>query len=93
VHTASPYHLNVQDPIKDFIDPAVRGTAGLLNSINTHAPTVERVVITSSSATILNPDKHAKIYDETYWAPTTLEDAMKHPAKYAYQASKVCCSS
>ncbi|KAI0111197.1 ketoreductase [Nemania sp. FL0031] len=70
VHTASPYHLNVRDPVKDFLDPAIK-------------------VITSSSAAILNPDNHAKVYDETIWAPTTLEDAMQNPDKHAYRASKV----
>ncbi|KAI1436450.1 ketoreductase [Xylaria sp. CBS 124048] len=88
VHTASPYHLNVQDPVKDFIDPAVKGTSGLLSSIKTYAPTVKRVVITSSSAAILNPGDHPPVYDETVWAHTTLEDAINNP-KVAYKASKV----
>jgi nucleoside-diphosphate-sugar epimerase len=30
-HTASPFHLNAVEPI-DIIDPAVRGTANILNS-------------------------------------------------------------
>jgi nucleoside-diphosphate-sugar epimerase len=90
VHTASPYHLNVQDPVKDFLDPAVKGTTGLLKSIKQYGPTVKRVVITSSSAAILNPDNPAKIYDETYWAPTTWEEAIENPAKHAYRVSKVC---
>ncbi|KAK5626635.1 hypothetical protein RRF57_002350 [Xylaria bambusicola] len=89
VHTASPYHLNVKDPVKDFLDPAIKGTTGLLKSIKAHGATVKRVVITSSSAAVLNPDNHAKVYDETHWAPTTFEDAIKHPAKHGYRASKV----
>ncbi|KAI0503207.1 hypothetical protein F5B22DRAFT_640310 [Xylaria bambusicola] len=89
VHTASPYHLNVDDPVKDFLDPAIKGTTGLLKSIKAHGATVKRVVITSSSAAVLNPDNHAKVYDETHWAPTTLEDAIKYPAKHGYRASKV----
>ncbi|KAI1827613.1 hypothetical protein F4861DRAFT_529149 [Xylaria intraflava] len=88
VHTASPYHLNVQDPVKDFIDPAVKGTTGLLRSIKTYGPSVKRVVITSSSAAMLNPGNHPKVYDETIWARTTLEDAINNP-KLAYKASKV----
>ncbi|KAI1272480.1 hypothetical protein F5Y07DRAFT_391939 [Xylaria sp. FL0933] len=89
VHTASPYHFNVQDPVKDFLDPAIKGTTGVLQSIKAHASTVKRVVITSSSAAILNPDNHAKVYDETFWAPRTFEDAINCPAKHAYTASKV----
>ncbi|KAI0538400.1 hypothetical protein GGR58DRAFT_513091 [Xylaria digitata] len=88
VHTASPYHLNVQDPVKDFLDPAIKGTTGILRSIKAYGSAVKRVVITSSSASILNPDNHAKVYDETHWAPTTYEDAIKDPAK-AYKAGKV----
>ncbi|KAI3318831.1 ketoreductase [Xylariaceae sp. AK1471] len=89
VHTASPYHLNVKDPVKDFLDPAIKGTTGLLESIKAYGPAVKRVVITSSSAAILNPNKHAKCYDETHWAPTTWEDAIEDPPKHAYRASKV----
>ncbi|KAI0010492.1 hypothetical protein F4779DRAFT_627188 [Xylariaceae sp. FL0662B] len=87
VHTASPYHLDVQDPVKDFLGPAVRGTEGLLKSIKKHCPTVKRVVITSSSAAMLNPDNHARVYDETCWFPVTWEEAMI--PKNTYKASKV----
>ncbi|KAI8631653.1 hypothetical protein F5Y19DRAFT_463347 [Xylariaceae sp. FL1651] len=89
VHTASPYHVDVQDPVKDFLDPAIKGTTELLKSIKAHGPTVKRLVITSSSAAILNPNNHPKVYDETYWAPTTWEDAIADPPKNAYRASKV----
>ncbi|RWA13231.1 hypothetical protein EKO27_g1852 [Xylaria grammica] len=89
VHTASPYHLNVQDPVKEFLDPAIKGTTGVLRSIKAHGPTVKRLVITSSSAAILNPGNHPEVYDETCWAPTTYEDAINHPAKNGYRASKV----
>ncbi|KAI1391827.1 ketoreductase [Hypoxylon trugodes] len=86
VHTASPYHHNVQDPVKDFLEPAIKGTTGLLKSVKTNAPTVKRVVITSSSAAVINPLKHAKVYDETHWAPWTREDALVPGT--AYTASK-----
>jgi nucleoside-diphosphate-sugar epimerase len=87
VHTASPYHFNVQDPVKDFLDPAIKGTTGILHSARLYGPKVRRVVITSSSAAILNPNNHAKVYDETFWAPMTWEDAMD--PKSTYPASKV----
>ncbi|KAI0871314.1 hypothetical protein GGS24DRAFT_492340 [Hypoxylon argillaceum] len=89
VHTASPYHLAVEDPVKDFLDPAIKGTTGVMTSIKIYGPTIKRMVITSSSAAILNPENHLKVYDETCWAPTTLEDAIKQPDKNAYAASKV----
>ncbi|XXH02193.1 methylglyoxal reductase (NADPH-dependent) gre2 [Hypoxylon texense] len=87
VHTASPYHFNIQDPVKDFLDPAIKGTTGLLRSVKTRAPSVKRVVITSSSAAILNPLNHAKVYDESHWAPWKWEDALD-PNK-TYITSKV----
>lgn len=43
IHTASPFHFNIEGP-KDFLDPAVKGTAGLLNAIEKGAPKVKRVV-------------------------------------------------
>ncbi|TDR31806.1 NAD-dependent epimerase/dehydratase family protein [Hydromonas duriensis] len=50
-HTASPFVLNVQDPQKDLVDPAVLGTRNVLESVN-RCPSVERVVLTSSCAAI-----------------------------------------
>ncbi|MCB9195277.1 MAG: aldehyde reductase [Flavobacteriales bacterium] len=50
-HTASPFVLDVRDPQKDLIDPAVKGTENVLNSANRNA-SVKRVVVTSSCAAI-----------------------------------------
>ncbi len=87
VHTASPYHLNVQDPVKDFLDPAIKGTTGILKSTKAHAPTVKRVVITSSSAAILHLDNHPPVYNESVWAPMKWEDATD--PRHTYKCSKV----
>lgn len=87
VHTASPCHLSPKDPVKDILDPAIKGTTGMLKSIHAYAPTVKRVVITSSSAAIVNSFKHEKSYDESNWAPFTWEDALK--PENTYPASKV----
>ncbi|KAI0394533.1 hypothetical protein F5Y17DRAFT_466256 [Xylariaceae sp. FL0594] len=90
VHTASPYHVgSVKDPTKEFLEPAIQGTRGLLDSIHNHAPTVKRLVITSSSAAILNPFRHAAVYDESHWSPVKWEDAMEDPERHAYRVSKV----
>jgi nucleoside-diphosphate-sugar epimerase len=90
IHTASPYHFNITDPVQDFIVPAVNGTTGILRSITAYAPNVKRVVITSSSAAILNPSNYAKVYDESIWGETSWEEALD-PRK-AYRASKVSFS-
>lgn len=57
IHTASPFHFNAKDIKKDLIDPAVIGTTGILKSIKASAPTVKRVVVTSSFATIVDGSK------------------------------------
>ncbi|KAJ4417849.1 methylglyoxal reductase (NADPH-dependent) gre2 [Gnomoniopsis sp. IMI 355080] len=86
IHTASPYSFKVDDAVKDFLDPAIKGTTGILRSIKAHASSVKRVVITSSSAAIINPWKHEQVYDEGKWAPFTWDDALK--PENAYPASK-----
>lgn len=87
LHTASPFHFNVQDPVKDFLDPAIKGTTGILSSIKKYAPSVKRVVVTSSFAAIINKNKHKEVYDETVWNPVTWEEALDHTQ--VYRASKV----
>lgn len=48
MHTASPFHWDVENP-DDFIKPAVAGTKSLLAAA-AKEPKVQRVVITSSYA-------------------------------------------
>ncbi|KAL3247155.1 hypothetical protein ABHI18_012511, partial [Aspergillus niger] len=86
LHTASPFHHNVQDPVKDFLDPAIKGTTGILKAIKAYAPTVKRVVITSSFAAIVNAKKHPESYSEKNWNPVTWEEALD--ASNTYRASK-----
>ncbi|OQE31542.1 hypothetical protein PENSTE_c001G04262 [Penicillium steckii] len=86
LHTASPFHFNVQDPVKDFLDPAIKGTTGILKAIKASAPSVKRVVITSSFAAIVNAKKHPNVYSEQNWNPVTWEEAMDH--SNVYRASK-----
>ncbi|KAI2688038.1 hypothetical protein DTO027I6_2229 [Penicillium roqueforti] len=86
LHTASPFHFNVQDPVKDFLDPAIKGTTGILKAIKEYAPTVKRVVITSSFAAIVNGKQHPKVYSGKEWNPVTWEEALDH--SQVYRASK-----
>ena len=51
IHTASPYLVDVEDPQRDLVDPAVNGTMALLGAA-TRAGGVKRVVLTSSVAAI-----------------------------------------
>jgi nucleoside-diphosphate-sugar epimerase len=86
LHTASPFFLGHTDPVKELLDPAIKGTNGILRSIHAHAPSVKQVVITSSFAAVVNPDHHPAVYNEESWNPVTEEQALL-PA-YTYRASK-----
>lgn len=50
-HTASPFTVDVKDPQKELIDPAVKGTRNVLEAAN-RTDSVKRVVLTSSCAAI-----------------------------------------
>lgn len=50
-HTASPFQLNVKDPKTDLLEPAVNGTANVINEA-IHAKSVKRVIVTSSMAAV-----------------------------------------
>ena len=55
IHTASLFLCSaVSDNLKDFLEPAVKGTEEILKSIKAHAPGVKRVVLTSSYAAVLD---------------------------------------
>lgn len=74
--------------MKDCLDPAIKGTTGILKSVKAYAPGVKRVVITSSSAAVLSPPNHpTKVYNESFWCDLTWEQAMD--PRHAYRASKV----
>lgn len=78
------------DPKADLVDPAVIGTMGILRAIVRSAPTVRRVVVTSSFAAILDEarlEDPNTTFSEKTWNPVTLDDIHKNPAT-AYRASK-----
>ncbi|KEF62518.1 dihydroflavonol-4-reductase [Exophiala aquamarina CBS 119918] len=90
IHTASPFHFNVTNVQQDLLDPAIKGTTGILESIVKKAPAVKHVVITSSFASVVNPfmgswPEHT--YTEQDWNPITLEQASEDVAN-GYRASK-----
>ncbi|KAJ3577102.1 hypothetical protein NPX13_g3465 [Xylaria arbuscula] len=55
-HTASPFHFKITDP-KELLDPAIKGTTSILHAIKKYAPSVKRVIVTSSFAAILDASK------------------------------------
>jgi nucleoside-diphosphate-sugar epimerase len=85
--------MNVEDNVRDLLDPAIKGTTSVLTSIQAHNPTVKRVVITSSFASILDVNAGARpgyVYSEKDWNPVTYEEAAKKETDggVAYCASK-----
>lgn len=66
MHTASPYALDVKDPQKDLVEPAVKGTTSVLASCQ-KAGTVKRVVLTSSMAAITDEPDSDHVYTEVDW--------------------------
>jgi nucleoside-diphosphate-sugar epimerase len=88
LHTASPFHFNIVDPKKDFLDPAVLGTTGILKSLKKHAPSVKRVVLTSSFASMFQPTAGpTHVYTEQDWNPVTWEEALNNRSQ-VYRGSK-----
>jgi len=92
-HTASPFHFNAPNPEEDLLKPAIQGTLSIMRSA-AKVPSVKRVVVTSSFASVLDMDKAPAVgttYTHADWNPATYERAAKsadNPA-YAYCASKV----
>ncbi|KAI1982577.1 Glycine-rich RNA-binding protein 2, mitochondrial [Ophidiomyces ophidiicola] len=84
IHTASPFHFRATDVEEELLKPAINGTVGILHAIKKHAPTVTRVVITSSFAAIIDVNKPAS-YDD--WNPIKREEAASN-ARTGYRASK-----
>lgn len=82
LHTASPFHFNVQDVEKELLKPAEEGTTNALNAIKEYGKNVERVVVTSSYAAITGFADLAtpgKTVDESSWNPITKEQSLRDP--------------
>ena len=94
LHTASPFHFNIEgDPKRTLINPAVNGTRNVLSSILKHGSNVKRVVITSSFAAILDSTRQGHIvYTEKDWNISSVENVEKkgkdQEGPDAYRASK-----
>lgn len=75
-HTASPLIVrNVEDPMRDLVEPATRGTRHVLDAAN-RAPSVRRVVLTSSIVATYGDaadleDAGRDRFDESHWNTTS----------------------
>ena len=90
-HTASPFHFKVVEP-EELVVPAVHGTTGVLASALKNAPSVKRIVITSSCAAVLTPAPDPRTFSEDNWNEASIVE-VKEKGKDAtaiakYRASK-----
>lgn len=73
VHTASPCYTNADDP-QELIKPALRGTLSILQSALKHGSTIKRVVVTSSTATILETLPSPRVLSKLDWNNQALKE-------------------
>lgn len=70
----------------------VKGALELLGAVKRFAPTVQRVVITSSNAAVIDYDPkvatRGKVFDEEDWNPVSWEEALAAGVSGQYKASK-----
>lgn len=74
-HTASPFFLKADDPIKDLIEPAVNGAKNVLEQA-AKTSSVKRVVMTSSITAVFGDasevfDAPTGTFDESNWNRTS----------------------
>ncbi|KAF8511613.1 D-lactaldehyde dehydrogenase [Hysterangium stoloniferum] len=90
-HTASPFHLKAEDP-NELIIPAVKGTKGILESALKYGGDIQRIVITSSMAAILQPAAHPQTFSEKDWNEISTKEVetkgKEATAIHKYRASK-----
>ncbi len=65
-HVASPYVLTPRDVQRDLVEPAVKGTRSMLEAC-ARAPSVERVVLTSSMAAVTDEPGSDRALTEEDW--------------------------
>ncbi|KAF9257405.1 NAD(P)-binding protein [Marasmius fiardii PR-910] len=66
-HVASPFTFDADDP-SEIIEPAVKGTVGVLKSVERFGKNVKRVVITSSVVAVsVARDDTPVVFDEEDW--------------------------
>ncbi|CAF2068539.1 unnamed protein product [Rotaria magnacalcarata] len=99
IHIASPVHLTVTDPEKDFLLSAINGTINVLHAAHkynqNYPKKIKRIVITSSFAAVNDASKGLRSvysYTEKDWCPLTYADglAAKNDHLTAYRAPKTC---
>lgn len=90
-HVASPVTFNPEDPERDVLLPAIKGTTGIMESISKYGKNVKRLVITSSYSAHNSPDDHyghpTRVVTEDMISTLTYERAKTVPST-TYWGSK-----
>ena len=76
IHTASPFAFEIDDKVRDMLEPAIKGSVAILEAVRCYGSSVRRVVTTSSFAAILDPTQAFRpgyTYTEKDWCPLTYE--------------------
>lgn len=88
LHTASPVDFAPNEFEKKTLLPAINGTKNVLSAIKAHGPQIERLVITSSVAAVIDVNaKGLTTYDETAWNTISWEQSLTD-SRHAYFGSK-----
>ncbi|PSS37994.1 hypothetical protein PHLCEN_2v177 [Hermanssonia centrifuga] len=89
-HSASPVHLNADDPDEQIL-PAVGGTKGLLQSAMDYGNSVKRFIYMSSCATVFRFQAEPATFNEDDWNDTSVKE-VQEKGRDASGASKYCAS-
>jgi len=91
-HTASPVTFTADDP-DELIIPAVHGTTRVLESTLVHGKAVKRIVFTSSTAAVMQPENPGRTFTEADWNDGAVTEVREKGAAASqhskYRASKV----
>lgn len=90
LHIASPFTLRFKDPVKELIDPAVKGTENVLNAAS-KSQTVKKVILTSSVAAVHGDnidmkEKGIECFNESHFNTTSSKD--HQPYSYSKVAAE-----
>ncbi|KAH6903136.1 D-lactaldehyde dehydrogenase [Coprinopsis sp. MPI-PUGE-AT-0042] len=90
-HTASPAHWNAKTP-EEIIDPAVNGTLGVLKSAQKYGQTVKRIVVSSSTAAVVqNSDPAGTLFNDKSWNDESVR-AVEEKGSQAHGGDIYCAS-
>ncbi|KAH8102011.1 hypothetical protein DFH11DRAFT_1786495 [Phellopilus nigrolimitatus] len=85
-HTASPFHFKADDP-NELIEPAVKGTVGILESALKYVgPQLQRIAVLSSCASVANASDRGELDEHSWNEESTAE--VRAQGRAAEQSAK-----